>query len=124
MSDVFAVIAPDGSLSWHPASQAQRVEELCAGAYATSSITSGAVMGPVRYMASDLFLLFPEKFEPNETARAVLADLTGGKADQEFRGHIALSEYDQGGHGFPTVMSAGWRERIEAAHRKARSGQN
>src|SRR5687768_11195298 len=51
---VWAVIAPDSALSWHPDSETERVSALCVGPYPPDSYEEGAVWGRVRYRASSV----------------------------------------------------------------------
>lgn len=119
MADAWAVIAPDGTVAWYPLSATTMVEDLVAGEVARGALDRAFVTGPVRLMASDIALLFPDDYPANPLARRVLTALSGGRITQPWRGHVALVQYerdqDTGEWLWPGEMSPDWRAAIEAA---------
>lgn len=93
---MWAVITPDGKLTWYPPAATAEVEKLVGGAY-PGALDRAWVAGPLRLLASDVMLLFPDKFELNPTAEAAIALLSGGLKVQPWRGAVALYEIDQDG---------------------------
>jgi hypothetical protein len=120
----WAVITPNGELAWYPLAAAGEVEALVSGERAPGALTTATVTlgGPLRVLASDIALLFPEDYPPNPVAQRVLAVLSGGRITQPWCSHVALVEYERdtgpGSIGewlWPCEMSPDWAARITAA---------
>lgn len=121
----WAVIGPDGDLTWYPLTATAEVERIVSGDYAPGALDRAFVSGPVRVMASDVALLAPEHYPANPVARPLITDLSGGRIAQPWRGHVALVEYDRDPGTrewlWPCEMSAEWSARIVASHRDAKA---
>lgn len=131
MGNAYALITPGGELSWYPPGAASAVESMVSGTFAPSALDTATVAparvpgrGPLKVIASDIGLLFPERFEPNPLAGAVLRILSAGWLDQEWRGSVAIAEYAAdpatGEVLWPCEMSPRWAHMVEAAVRRAR----
>jgi hypothetical protein len=131
MPDAYAVITPAGELSWHPLAGVADVEAMVGGEVATGALDTVTVAparipgrGPLKCLASDIALLFPEEYEPNPLAESVLRALSGGRIDQPWRGSVALVEYSAdpatGEVLWPNEMSPRWVHDVNAAARRAR----
>jgi hypothetical protein len=131
MTDAYAVITPDGELSWYPLNRSAEVEALVGGMVAPGALDTVTVAparipgrGPLKCLASDIALLFPDEYGLNPLARLVLADLSGGRRDQTWRGSIALVEYEADPLTrevlWPGEMSPRWKDMVNAAVRRAR----
>ena len=100
--NAWAVISPAGELTWYPLSATAEVEALVGGPVAPGALDTATVTlhgippgrGPLKVLASDIALAFPEDYAPSPVARFVLAYLSGGRITQEWRGHVALVEYE------------------------------
>jgi len=121
MADAWAVIAPDGGLTWYPLADMAYVEAVVSGDYAPGALDRAFVSGPLRVMASDVALLASEHYAPNPAARHVITRLSGGRIIQPWRGHVALVQYDRddetGEWLWPREMSGKWAQRIADAVR-------
>jgi hypothetical protein len=115
----WAVISPDGHLAWYPLTDTADVQAIVNGEYAPGALGGAFVTGPLRVLASDVALLAPEHYPPNPLAQRVIAELSGGRVGQPWRGYVALVQYEQDGATgewlWPGEMSAEWAERITAA---------
>ena len=115
----WAVISADGHLAWYPLTQTADVQAIVSGEYAPGALDSAFVTGPLRVIASDVALLAPEHYPPNPLARRVIAELSGERIGQPWRGYVALVQHEQaattGEWLLPGQMSAEWAERITAA---------
>jgi len=132
--DAWAVITPDGELAWYPLAAEHDVEALAGGPVAPGALDTATVTlhgippgcGPLKVVASDISLVFPDKYEPNPLAEAVLRDLSGGRIDQPWRGTVALVEYEVDPDTrevlWPGEMCPHWAEAIEAAVRRGQEG--
>jgi hypothetical protein len=132
-ADAWAVISPDGELTWYPLNKAREVEALVGGPVAPGALDTATVTvagiptgrGPLKVLASDIALLFPDDYAPNPLARTVLRALSDGRIDQPWRGAVALVEYevDQNTREvlWPGEMCSRWAEAIKTA---VRSGQD
>jgi len=131
MADAYAVITPAGELSWYPLERAADVEAIVGGAVAPGALDTVTVAaaripgrGPLKCLASDISLLFPEQYEPNPVARTVLEELSGGRLSQPWRGVVALVEYSvvpaTGEVLWPGEMSPRWIEMVNRAVHRAR----
>jgi hypothetical protein len=122
----WAVISPAGELTWHPLAATAEVEAIVSGEYAPGALDKAFVNGPLRVMASDVALLAPEHYPPNPLAQQVIAELSGGRIGQPWRGYVALVQYERddstGEWLWPGEMDAEWAERITAAVREATDG--
>jgi hypothetical protein len=123
----WAVISPDGHLAWYPLTETADVQAVVSGEYAPGALDGAFVTGPLRVMASDVALLAPEHYPPNPLAQQVIAELSGGRVGQPWRGHVALVQYEQdattGELLWPGPMDAEWAERITAAVRGSTGGR-
>lgn len=133
MSDAYAVITPGGELSWYALGEIAAVEAMVGGAVAPGALDTTTVAparipgrGPLKVLASDIALLFPEQYDLNPVARVVLRELSGGRIDQPWRGSVALVEYAvdpaTGEVLWPGEMSPRWVHVIGDAVRRARDG--
>lgn len=120
----WAVITPSGEVDWHPLSKEHAVRALVGGerapgALATATVAAGC--GPLKVLASDVALLFPDDYPPNPAAQRIITELSAGRIIQPWRGHVALVEYeadpDTGEVLWPGVMSEQWQQRIREAAR-------
>ena len=120
----WAVISPGGELAWYPLTATGEVEALVSGGRALGALDTATVTlgGPLRVLASDVALLFPEDYPFNPVAARALDVLSGGRLSQPWRGHVALVEYEQdtgpGSIGewlWPCEMSPGWAQRVTEA---------
>jgi hypothetical protein len=118
-ADAWAVISPEGDLSWHSLAATANVEALVSGDYAPGALDRAFVAGPVRLLASDVALLAPERYPPNPVAQYVITLLSGGRIAQPWRGYVALVQYDRDGETgewlWPGEMSQKWADAITAA---------
>lgn len=138
MSDTpaWAVITPDGELAWYPLAATREVETLVGGTRApgaldTATITLRSVPaghGPLKVLASDVALLFPEDYAPNPLAQRVIEVLSDGRIWQRWRGSVALVEYEAdpvtGEVLWPGEMCAHWAERVTSAVAAARGRES
>jgi len=117
MPDTWAVISPSGELAWYPRTATAEVERIVSGDYAPGALDRAFVTGPVRVLASDIALAVPERYEPNPVAQRVITSLSGGRIVQPWRGHIALTQYEQDGTTgewlWPGEMDAKWARHIK-----------
>lgn len=131
MADAYAVITPAGELSWYPLERAGDVEAVVGGTVAPGALATVTVAGaripgrgPLKVLASDVALLFPDQYELNPLAGAVLEALSGGRVSQPWRGSVALAEYAAdpvtGEVLWPGEMSPRWTDVVNAAVRRAR----
>jgi hypothetical protein len=131
MADAYAVITPAGELGWYPLARAADVEAVVGGTVAQGALATVTVAGaripgrgPLKVLASDIALLFPEQYEPNPLAGAVLEALSAGWLTQPWRGSVALVEYAAdpvtGEVLWPGEMSPRWIDVVNAAVRRAR----
>jgi hypothetical protein len=131
MNDAYAVITPDGELSWYPLNRSAEVEAMVGGTVAPGALDTVTVAparipgrGPLKCIASDVALLFPGEYDLNPLARLVLADLSGGRRDQTWRGAVALTEYLADPLTrevlWPGEMSPRWIEMVNRAVSRAR----
>lgn len=131
MADAYAVITPAGELSWYPLARAADVERIVGGKVAPGALDTATVSaaripgrGPLKVLASDIALLFPDQYELNPLAEAVLRALSGGRVSQSWRGCVALVEYAAdpatGEALWPGEMSPRWGDVITAAVHRAR----
>lgn len=123
----WAVISPAGELTWYPMTRGREVEALvggerASGALDTATVTSRGIppgSGPLKVLASDVALLFPEDYPANPAAERVITELSGGRITQPWRGHVALVEYEIDEETrevlWPGVMSEQWQQRIREA---------
>jgi hypothetical protein len=115
----WAVISPDRHLAWYPLTETADVLAIVSGEYAPGALGGAFVAGPLRVLASDVALLAPEHYPPNPLAKRVIAELSGGRIGQPWRGYVALVQYERDGSTgewlWPGEMSAEWAERITAA---------
>lgn len=129
---MWAVITPDGTLTWYPPAATAKVEAIVSGSYAPGATDGCFVYPPLRVLASDVALLAPEHYEPNPVAELVITTLSGGRITQPWRGAVALYECERDtGPGSigewigPMVMTPEFRELIgEVAGVAARAVQN
>lgn len=126
MADAWAVITPDGNLAWYPLSATAEVERIVSGDYAPGALDRAFVSGPLRVIASDVALLAPEQYAPNPVAQRMIMNLSGGRITQQWRGCVALTEYerddDTGEWLWPGPVSNTWAARINKAYAEARDG--
>jgi len=131
LADAYAVITPDGNLHWYPLAGAADVEAMVGGTVAPGALDTVTVAGaripgrgPLKCLASDIALLFPGDYPPNPLAGAVLRELSGGRISQNWRGTVALVEYQAdprtGEVLWPGGMSPRWAEMVDRAVRRAR----
>jgi hypothetical protein len=106
----FAVLSPDGTVTWHGVDAEKVVEETVAGAQ------PGALerrwLGPscpLKVVASDVSALHPDDFAVNTLARRVIRGLSRGYIEQPWRGPVAVYAHDEG---YAEVMPREWVERI------------
>jgi hypothetical protein len=92
----WAVIAPDGTLTWHPATATPTVEETVGGRH--GALDKATITGPLRLLASDVAAVFPGDYPENPVARDVLLVMSAGRIRQQWRGHVAITHYEQDGH--------------------------
>jgi hypothetical protein len=115
----WAVISPDGHLAWYPLTETADVQAIVSGEYAPGALGGAFVTGPLRVLASDVALLAPQHYPPNPLFQRVIAELSGGRIGQPWRGYVALVQYEQDGAAgewlWPGPMDAEWAERITAA---------
>jgi hypothetical protein len=131
MADVraWAVIAPTGELTWYPLAAETEVEAIVSGERAPGALDRASVVlgAPLRLVASDVSLLFPEDYPPNPLAQRVITALSDGRIVQPWRGHVALVEYEQDDETrellWPGKMSPQWAEAIETAVRRAQDAR-
>ena len=133
--DAWAVISPTGELTWYPLRAERDVEALVGGAVAPGALDTATVTlanippgrGPLKVLASDIALVFPEQYEPNPLAETVLRTLSGGRIDQPWRGAVALVEYevDHNTHEvlWPGEMCSQWAEAIKTAVRRGQDNR-
>jgi hypothetical protein len=127
--DAWAVISPAGELTWYPLKAERDVKALVGGPVAPGALDTATVTlhgippgrGPLKVLASDIALVFPDRYEPNPLAETVLRALSGGRIGQPWRGSVALVEYevDPGTHEvlWPGEMCSQWAEAIKTAAR-------
>jgi hypothetical protein len=126
----YALITPAGELHWHPLASGADVEAIVGGAVAPGALATATVAGsripgrgPLKVLASDIALLFPDQYEPNPLAEAVLRALSGGRVSQAWRGSVALVEYMAdpvtGEVLWPGEMSPRWIDVVSATVRRA-----
>jgi hypothetical protein len=131
MNDAYAVITPGGDLSWYPLNRSAEVEALVGGSVAPGALDTVTVAparipgrGPLKCLASDVALLFPGEYDLNPLAGLVLADLSGGRITQPWRGAVALTEYAADPLTreilWPGEMSPRWIDVVTAAVGNAR----
>lgn len=130
----YAVITPDGKLTWHPLDGAADVEAMVGGTVAPGALATVTVAGPgawpgrgpLKVIASDVGHLFPGSYPDNPVAAAVITALSLGRLIQPWRGTVALAEYETDpGNGevlWPGEMSPRWAAAILAACDRAREG--
>jgi hypothetical protein len=128
----YAVITPDGTLTWQPLTAGAAVEALVGGRHGAldqATVAGHGVWpgrGPLKVIASDVFALFPADYPDNPVAAAVIAALSGGRLTASWRGTVALAEYetdpDTGEVLWPGEMSPRWAAHILAACDRAREG--
>lgn len=117
----WAVLAPDGAVTWHPLTDEVEVERIVGGRHGALDRRFVLPDGrcPLRLVASDVARIFPEDYPANELAGLVLAILSQGKLVQAWRGHVALVCYDRDpGTGewlWPGEMDPAWGLRVRAA---------
>lgn len=115
----WAVITPESELTWYLLDQERNVRAMVGGKVAPGALDTATVAGPLKVLASDIALLFPEDYPPNPLAERVLTVLSGGRITQPWRGHVALVEYEIDGETrevlWPGVMSEQWQQRIREA---------
>lgn len=127
--NAWAVISPAGELTWYPLRATAEVEALVGserapGALDTATVTRALFgRGPLKVLASDVALLFPEDYPPNPLAQRVLAALSAGRITQPWRGHVALVEYEadpaSGEVLWPGEMCPHWAGVIKTAVQRA-----
>jgi hypothetical protein len=125
--DAWAVITPAGELAWYPLAATREVETLIGGERAPGALDTATVTlrgippgrGPLKVLASDVALLFPEDYLLNPVAARTLDILSGGRISQPWRGCVALVEYEAdqvtGEVLWPGVMCAHWAGQVAAA---------
>jgi hypothetical protein len=115
----WAVISPDGHLAWYPLTETADVQAIVSGEYAPGALDRAFVTGSLRVMASDVAQLAPEHYPPNSLAQRVIAELSGGRIGQPWRGYVALVQYERddstGEWLWPGPMDEEWAERITVA---------
>jgi len=128
--NAWAVITPDGELTWYPLTAEHDVEALVGGPVAPGALDTATVAlagaaippgrGPLKVLASDIALLF-DQYESNPLAETVLRVLSGGRLQQRWAGVVALVEYEVDPDTrevlWPGEMCPEWAEAIEAAVR-------
>jgi len=130
VADAYAVITPAGELGWYPLARAADVEAMVGGTFAPGALATVTVAGarvpgrgPLKVLASDVALLFPDRYEPNPVAGAVLEALSDGRVSQPWRGSVALAEYAAdpvtGEVLWPGEMSPRWTDAVNAVVRRA-----
>jgi hypothetical protein len=129
----WAVISPDGELTWYPLSKEREVRALVGGDRAPGALDTATVTrslfgrGPLRVLASDVALLFPEDYPPNPLAQRVLTALSGDRISQPWRGHVALVEYEadpaSGEVLWPGEMCPHWTQAISTAVRRGQDNR-
>jgi hypothetical protein len=92
---MWGVISPAGDLTWYAECETGQVRQLVSGGYAPGAVDTAWVRQPLRVMASDVALIAPEHYEPNPVAQHAIAELSGGRITQPWRGHVALAEYER-----------------------------
>lgn len=128
MADAYAVITPAGELHWYPLERRGEVEAVVGGPVAPGALDTVTVAraripgrGPLKALASDIALLFPDQYEPNPLAQTVLQALSDGRITQPWRGSVALVEYAAdpatGEVLWPGEMSPRWIDIVSAAAR-------
>lgn len=126
MADAWAVIHPSGHLAWYPLTATAEVEALVGGEVAAGALDRAAVNGPLRVLASDIALLFPDRYAGNPVARRMITVLSGGRITQPWRGCVALTEYERddetGELLWPGPMSSEWARRVNEAWAEAEAG--
>jgi len=131
MTDAYAVITPDGELSWYPLNRSAEVEAMVGGTVAPGALDTVTVAparipgrGPLKCLASDVGALFPSDYPVNPVAGLVLAELSGGRRVQEWHGAVALTEYQADPRTrevlWPGDMSPRWIDMVNAAVSRAR----
>ena len=122
MSDdvAFALIMPNGEVTWYPLGDEDIVEARVAGRVAHAIDREFLVPGePLRLIGSDVALAAPGEFEPNPAAQRIITALSRGRITQEWRGHVAIAEYEQDTETrewlWPGVMSEQVQQRIRQA---------
>jgi hypothetical protein len=134
-ASAWAVISPAGELTWYPLSETRNVEALVSGERAPGALDTATVTlrgipagrGPLKVLASDVALLFPEDYPPNPVAQRVLTALSGGRITQPWRGAVALVEYEadpvSGEVLWPGEMCPGWADAIKTAVRRGQDNR-
>jgi hypothetical protein len=132
MTDAYAVITPDGELSWYPLNRSAEVEALVGGPVAPGALDTVTVAparipgrGPLKCITSDIGALFPDDYPVNPLAGRVLMILSGGRYDPaSWHGTVALTEYEADPVTrevlWPGEMSPRWVDVITAAVSRAR----
>jgi hypothetical protein len=129
----YAVISPDGKLTWHPLGHGRDVEYMVGGRFPgaldrPTVARAGAWpgRGPLKVIASDVGQLFPEDYPDNPVAAAMITALSLGRLIQPWHGTVAFTEYatdpDNGEVLWPGEMSPRWAAHIIAAYDRAREG--
>lgn len=117
--EAWAVISPDGQLTWHPLTETAQVEALVSGSYAPGALDRAFVTGPLRVLASDVAMIAPDYYPPNLLAQKMITALSEGRITQPWRGHVALVQYEQatdtGEWLWPGPMSPEWVQRVTEA---------
>lgn len=134
-TDAWAVISPGGELTWYPLRAEHDVETLVGGPVAPGALDTATVTltgiphgrGPLKVLASDIALIFPDRYEPNPLARTVLRALSGGRIDQPWRGAVALVEYEVNQDTrevlWPGEMCPQWADAIKTAVRRGQDNR-
>lgn len=122
----WAVIGPDGNLTWYPLAATAEVEALVSGDYAPGALDRAFVTGPIRLLASDVALLAPGRYPPNPVAQRVITILSGLRIRQPWRGYVALVQYERDEETrewlWPGEMAPAWVERITLTVNAAKEG--
>jgi hypothetical protein len=123
----WAVISPAGDLTWYPLAEEHDVRALVGGKVAPGALDTATVTlhgippgcGPLKVLASDIAMVFPDDYPPNPLAQNMLTALSGGRIVQPWRGYVALAEYEVDPDTrevlWPGEMSEHWQQRIREA---------
>ncbi len=117
-ADTWAVVSPDGELTWYPFADTTTVERIVGGYFGPTVTDAFFVAPPLRAHVSDVALLEPTHFAANPTAAAMVTRLSRGRLAYQLAGYMALTEYERTDDGEwlgPGPLSAAWHQAITDA---------
>ena len=108
------MLHPDGRLEWLDVDADDEADKLAGGAEVATARQWLGQSCPLRLIASDVSMLFPDRFEPNPHAERVITALSQNYIHQSWRGVVVLFHPDQ--DGFCQPMDPHWVQEITRLH--------